>query len=52
MGCAEYGEDVRPASQNAFALYLGTEANEPISQILHGTYNSGNIGVMVLISVT
>ena len=31
---------------HSFALYFGTEDHEPLSLLLNGDYNSGNIGVM------
>ncbi len=37
---------------HSFALYLGTEAFEPISLLCNGLYNSGNIGVMVFFIVS
>jgi peptidoglycan/LPS O-acetylase OafA/YrhL len=37
---------------HSFALYFGTEDREPLSLILNGDYNSGNIGVMVFFIVS
>jgi len=37
---------------HSFALYYGTEAFEPISLLLNGTYNAGNIGVRVFFMVS
>jgi peptidoglycan/LPS O-acetylase OafA/YrhL len=37
---------------HSFALYFGTEDREPLSRLLHGDYNSGNIGVMVFFIIS
>jgi peptidoglycan/LPS O-acetylase OafA/YrhL len=37
---------------HSFALYLGTEANEPVSLIFNGLYNSGKIGVMAFFVIS
>jgi peptidoglycan/LPS O-acetylase OafA/YrhL len=37
---------------HSFALYFGSEDQEPLSLILNGVYNSGNIGVMVFFIVS
>jgi peptidoglycan/LPS O-acetylase OafA/YrhL len=37
---------------HSFALYLGSEKTEPLSLLLNGTYNSGNIGVMVFFIIS
>lgn len=37
---------------HSFALYLGTEASEPLSLLFNGTYNSGNAGVMVFFIIS
>src|SRR5262245_27727188 len=37
---------------HSFALYYGSEKNEPISLLLSGAYNAGNIGVMVFFIVS
>ena len=37
---------------HCFAIYYGTEANEPISLLLAGHYNAGNVGVRVFFIVS
>lgn len=37
---------------HSFALFLGSEDNEPISLLMNGTYNAGNIGVLVFFVVS
>jgi peptidoglycan/LPS O-acetylase OafA/YrhL len=37
---------------HSFALYFGTEDREPLSLLLNGDYNSGNIGVMVFFIIS
>lgn len=37
---------------HSFALYYGTEDFEPISLLLNGTYNAGNVGVRVFFLVS
>ena len=37
---------------HSFALYLGTEDHEPISLLLNGKYNAGNIGVRVFFAIS
>src|SRR6185295_19514916 len=37
---------------HSFALYLGSEKTEPLSLLLNGAYNSGNIGVMVFFIIS
>ena len=37
---------------HCFAIYYGTEANEPISLLLAGHYNAGNVGVRVFFIIS
>lgn len=37
---------------HSFALYFGTEAREPVSMLLAGHYNAGNVGVRVFFIVS
>jgi peptidoglycan/LPS O-acetylase OafA/YrhL len=37
---------------HSFALYYGSEDHEPISLLLNGAYNSGNIGVRVFFAIS
>lgn len=37
---------------HCFALYFGSEETEPISLLMNGTYNAGNIGVMVFFIIS
>jgi peptidoglycan/LPS O-acetylase OafA/YrhL len=37
---------------HSFALYLGSEETEPLSIVLDGAYNAGNIGVMVFFVIS
>lgn len=37
---------------HCFALYLGSEITEPIATLMNGTYNAGNIGVMVFFIIS
>ncbi len=37
---------------HSFAIYLGTEDREPVSVLMNGTYNSGNIAVLVFFVVS
>lgn len=37
---------------HCFAIYFGTEENEPISRLLNGHFNAGNIGVRVFFIIS
>lgn len=37
---------------HSFALWLGTEANEPISRIMNGVDNAGNIAVLTFFTIS
>lgn len=37
---------------HSFAIYRGSEATEPISQLLNGTYDAGKIGVLVFFVIS
>ena len=37
---------------HSFALFLGSEDNEPISLLMNGAYNAGNIGVLVFFVIS
>ena len=37
---------------HSFALYLGSEDREPLSILMNGTYNSGNVGVLVFFVIS
>lgn len=37
---------------HSFALFLGSEDNEPISLLMDGKYNAGNIGVLVFFVIS
>ena len=37
---------------HSFAIFLGSEDNEPISLLLNGSYNAGNIGVLVFFVIS
>jgi peptidoglycan/LPS O-acetylase OafA/YrhL len=37
---------------HSFAIYVGSEDREPISILMNGTYNAGNIGVLVFFIIS
>lgn len=37
---------------HSFAIYVGSEDREPISLVMNGTYNAGNIGVLVFFIIS
>lgn len=37
---------------HCFAIYYGSEANEPISRLMGGHYNAGNVGVWVFFIIS
>jgi peptidoglycan/LPS O-acetylase OafA/YrhL len=37
---------------HSFALYYGSEDSEPVSILMHGTYNSGNLAVLVFFVIS
>ena len=37
---------------HSFAIYVGSEDGEPISLLMNGTYNAGNIGVLVFFIIS
>jgi peptidoglycan/LPS O-acetylase OafA/YrhL len=37
---------------HSFAIYIGSENTEPISLLMNGTYNAGNIGVLVFFIIS
>ena len=37
---------------HSFALYYGSEETEPLSILMRGTYNAGNVGVLVFFVIS
>lgn len=37
---------------HSFAIYIGSESSEPISRLMNGTYNAGNLGVLVFFIIS
>lgn len=37
---------------HSFAIFLGSEENEPISLLMNGMYNAGNVGVLVFFVIS
>ena len=37
---------------HSFALWLGSESSEPVSLLMAGTYNSGNLGVLAFFAIS